>query len=67
MKRFNVTVNGVAYDVTVEEIGAGAAPADTTAEQNTKDKTRIKISVFFKSFIIHHLETFYEKSETLMT
>ena len=25
MKRFNVTVNGVAYDVTVEEIG-GAAP-----------------------------------------
>ena len=26
MKRFNVTVNGVAYDVVVEEIG-GAAPA----------------------------------------
>ena len=25
MKRFNVTVNGVAYDVTVEEIGATAA------------------------------------------
>ncbi len=26
MKRFNVTVNGVAYDVTVEEIGGAAAP-----------------------------------------
>lgn len=26
MKRFNVTVNGVAYDVTVEEIDATAAP-----------------------------------------
>ena len=25
MKRFNVTVNGVAYDVTVEEIGGAAA------------------------------------------
>ena len=24
MKRFNVTVNGVAYDVVVEEVGAGA-------------------------------------------
>ena len=36
MKRFNVTVNGVAYDVTVEEIGASApaavaAPAPTPA------------------------------------
>ena len=30
MKRFNVTVNGVAYDVTVEEIG-GAAPAPVAA------------------------------------
>ena len=27
MKRFNVTVNGVAYDVTVEEIGASAPAA----------------------------------------
>ena len=26
MKRFSVTVNGVAYDVTVEEIGGAAAP-----------------------------------------
>ena len=36
MRRFNVTVNGVAYDVTVEEIGASApaavaAPAPTPA------------------------------------
>ena len=30
MKRFNVTVNGVAYDVTVEEIG-GAAPVAPVA------------------------------------
>lgn len=27
MKRFNVTVNGVTYDVTVEEIGASASAA----------------------------------------
>lgn len=27
MKRFNVTVNGVSYDVTVEEIGATASAA----------------------------------------
>lgn len=27
MKRFSVTVNGVAYDVTVEEIDGAAAPA----------------------------------------
>ena len=31
MKRFNVTVNGVAYDVTVEEIGAGATPVAAPA------------------------------------
>lgn len=36
MKRFNVTVNGVAYDVTVEEVAAGApiapvAPAPAAA------------------------------------
>ena len=30
MKRFNVTVNGVAYDVVVEEVG-GAAPAAPVA------------------------------------
>lgn len=26
MKHFNITVNGAAYDVTVEELAAGAAP-----------------------------------------
>ena len=31
MKRFSVTVNGVAYDVTVEEIGGAAAPAAPVA------------------------------------
>ena len=35
MKRFNVTVNGVAYDVTVEEIGAGAAPVAAPAPAAT--------------------------------
>ena len=31
MKRFNITVNGKAYDVSVEEIGAGAAQAAPAA------------------------------------
>ncbi len=31
MKRFNVTVNGVAYDVTVEEIGGASAPVAPAA------------------------------------
>lgn len=31
MKRFNVTVNGVAYDVTVEEVGGANAPVATPA------------------------------------
>ncbi len=31
MKRFNITVNGKAYDVSVEEIGAGAASAPVQA------------------------------------
>ena len=39
MKRFNVTVNGVAYDVTVEEIGgavsAPVAPVSTPAPAPT--------------------------------
>lgn len=31
MKRFNVTVNGKAYDVAVEEVAAGAVPAAAIA------------------------------------
>ncbi len=31
MKRYNITVNGTAYDVTVEETDASAAPVATTA------------------------------------
>ena len=31
MKRFNVTVNGVAYDVTVEEVGGSAPVAPVAA------------------------------------
>ncbi len=31
MKRFNITVNGKAYDVAVEEIDASAAPVQTSA------------------------------------
>jgi hypothetical protein len=29
MKNYRITVNGTAYDVAVEELGAGAAPAAT--------------------------------------
>lgn len=32
MKRFNITVNGKAYDVAVEEVGAGSAPAAAPAQ-----------------------------------
>ncbi len=31
MKRFTVTVNGTAYDVVVEEVSEGAAPAEAPA------------------------------------
>ena len=31
MKRYNVTVNGVVYDVVVEEVTGGAAPAPVAA------------------------------------
>lgn len=31
MKNYRITVNGTAYDVAVEELGAGAAPAAVTA------------------------------------
>lgn len=31
MKNYRITVNGTAYDVAVEEIGAGAAPAAPAA------------------------------------
>ena len=33
MKRFNITVNGKAYDVAVEEVGAGSAPAAAAPAQ----------------------------------
>ena len=31
MKRFNITVNGTAYDVTVDEVGGASAPAAAPA------------------------------------
>lgn len=31
MKRYNITVNGKAYDVAVEEVGEGSAPAAAVA------------------------------------
>ena len=31
MKRYNITVNGKAYDVAVEELDGGAAPAPAAA------------------------------------
>ncbi len=47
MKRFNVTVNGVSYDVTVEEISADAAqtpvaPVQKAATAPTKTETAPK-------------------------
>ena len=35
MKRFNITVNGKAYDVQVEEVGGAAAPAAPAAVSYT--------------------------------
>ena len=35
MKRFNITVNGRAYDVAVEEVAGGAAPAPAAAPVQT--------------------------------
>ena len=32
MKNYRITVNGVAYDVTVEELGAGSVPAAPVAQ-----------------------------------
>lgn len=32
MKRFNITVNGKAYDVAVEEVSGGAAPAAASVQ-----------------------------------
>lgn len=36
MKRFNITVNGTAYDVTVDEVAAGAAPTPAPAAAPAK-------------------------------
>ena len=36
MKNYTITVNGNVYDVTVEETGAGAAPARSSTESSTK-------------------------------
>ncbi len=38
MKNYTITVNGTAYDVTVEENGAGAAPVATAAPKATAPK-----------------------------
>ena len=36
MKNYTITVNGNVYDVTVEETGAGAAPAPTAPKAAPK-------------------------------
>ena len=36
MKRYNITVNGKAYDVAVEEVDAGSAPAAAPVADGTK-------------------------------
>ena len=40
MKRYNITVNGTAYDVTVEEADAGAAPVQAAAPAPKKAAAR---------------------------
>ena len=40
MKRFNITVNGHAYDVMVEEVGGSAAPAAAPAAPAEKPETK---------------------------
>lgn len=40
MKRFNVVVNGKAYDVAVEELGAGAAPGSQPHRQHRLQQLR---------------------------
>ena len=42
MKRYNITVNGTAYDVTVEETEAGAAPSPAAAPAAPKAKPAAK-------------------------
>ena len=42
MKKYNVNVNGTAYEVTVEEVVGGAAPAPVAAApQNACENRRI--------------------------
>ena len=40
MKNYTITVNGNVYDVTVEETGAGAAPAPSSTESSTKSSSK---------------------------
>ena len=42
MKNYTITVNGNVYDVTVEENGAGAAPAVRTAAPKAVPKAALK-------------------------
>ena len=46
MKNYTITVNGVAYDVTVEEGGAGSAPvraaAPAAAEPKAADPNAVR-------------------------
>lgn len=42
MKRYNITVNGTAYDVAVEEVGADAAPVAAPAAKPAAPKAAPK-------------------------
>ena len=40
MKYYNITVNGVAYSVSVEETAAGAAPVAARSTRRTQGRSR---------------------------
>ena len=52
MKRYNITVNGTAYDVTVEETEGGAGKLNEAMEGGAEDKTMFeKLSDLFQTAI----------------
>ena len=60
MKYYNITVNGVAYSVSVEETAAGAAPVAAApaapAKEEIIDFSKVEIEPLFKDFV--DFETF---------
>ena len=50
MKNYTITVNGTAYDVTVDEVGAGAAPAAAPAAGGAAGSIRVEAGAAGKVF-----------------